>query len=621
MSIEVRSRPYRKNFSGNPVYYELYSANAAADNSIVFEIKVMYKAIGGVYTEVITLPWAHTNGTAKIDVKDILHSQLEYGIPPFFDDEKTIWECTSQSGYFYLQFREITTLNPDPSWDDSEKDYECFILKGGINYFKHRGNNYWVNYFEPNNPFLTWQLSGRLAAVDERMYLAWLGVSNAAGLSSRVKIYYVDGTSSAYQDYGFPSSNMDVVYYIPVGCRQLDLENVDAAKQIWYWTVQVVDVNDNTAYSELFKFELDNRFDSSYILHKHHYRNSLGGLDSYRVLGDVEKKLEYDFTQNSKTVTPDYYNGSVIQPQVNTSDNKERQPNTGNIGDLSKEEQDRLRDAFVNRETYQEIDKKWIPLIVTIKSSRLYKAGVNGDSRFSLAIEWEFAYEGGEYYTPLNAPLGDGVFTSNVCRAYLTPMTVARDPLNGGWGIQVTENDPQNASEKYRYRVIKNSDGSVVVDWTEVFYNVLPNFNVPDDSGVYTLETQAICTNTIYGKKSTVQFDSTTAGGGGTGGGGGSIGGGGGNSILVNDTGFSGSFTIKVNGVEVASGIIGAYNTYVFDTPANDGATVDVLLTDFTPSIVGLMSNGASYSPSETTAVLWRFTAVDIVDGMTITID
>src|ERR1051325_5153059 len=159
MAVVVKRRPYEFSWSGNPIHYRLYSAEAAADSSIFFEIKVMFKNIADAgYSDVVTLPYYPVAGQADINIQDIIDSKLEFQLPAFDVNEKLFTEAPKQTGNFYIQYRQLSVAVPDPSWSDSEKDFARYAIKGGIDYFKWRGNNFWLNYFiAPNYPFFTWQ--------------------------------------------------------------------------------------------------------------------------------------------------------------------------------------------------------------------------------------------------------------------------------------------------------------------------------------------------------------------------------------------------------------------------------------------------------------------------------
>lgn len=267
MAIEVKKRPFYYNFSGNPVFYQLYSALAAADATVYFQYRVKYKTVGGVYAATKEFDYTPVNGIANIDIKDILDSVLEYQLPKFSGTEIDIWEAEKQTALFYLEFREITTVSTDPSWDVSEGYFQCFVVKGGINYFKYRGNNFWLNYFGSLTadpvPFLTWQQSGRLAAINERMYLAFLNDTSVAPdkIEAWVKGYFTDGTSAVMF-----RKVMDAVkgkiYYIPAGAGQWDLVAQVPLKTIHRWSIQVMDITLSeitpVQLSKEFVYEADN---------------------------------------------------------------------------------------------------------------------------------------------------------------------------------------------------------------------------------------------------------------------------------------------------------------------------------------------------------------------------
>jgi hypothetical protein len=633
MAIEITKRPYEKVFSGNPVHYELHSTLAASDPDVSFEVKVRFKKIGPLYTyeDVVSLPYAPVNGYATVDLKEILDSILEFDLPQFAVDETTVWNTDKQTGKFYLQFREITPVNPDPNWDDSESAFESFVIKGGLSDFKYQGNNFWINFYDAVKPFLTWQPSGtrllkngktepvRLVAADERMYLAWLCSTGQAGSSIKARVFYTDGTTAnKVVGIGVSTPLIGTIYYLPCGCDQLGLNDVTPSKTIWYWTIQVVDVNDNTEFSEIFKYELDNRHDEIAITLS--YRNSLGGLDSQRVRGSVEKKLGYTYSELEKTIEPDYFSGHYFTPQKIISGNIEQLVYSGNLGTLRKEEQDRLRDAQMIRETWTVRSGKWVPLNIITKDFTLVK---NDDKRWSMPIEFTLGYAGSEYYTPDNIDLGEGVFVTNVCRAFISPLAVSRDAVTGddAWVMTAGENDPQNASDEYRFRVIKNSDGSVARDWEVVGWGLPIPFTLTNDTGFYTVEAQAICTNGVFGKKSSVVIDTTIgAPGGGSGGGTGT---GTTNSYIDNQTSFSGEWDVDVDfAAQSDNGSVGAGNTAPFNITVDPGTDIHIRiqLPDFTPSSVIIESGGVNYYPTTGGIITWTFDHVNIVDGIRITL-
>lgn len=618
--IEVKRRPYPYSFSGNPVHYRLFSELAAADDTIFFEVKVLYKLIADIdYTELVTYPYTPKDGFANIDIKDIINSILTFETPAFGADEKTPTEAPKQTGNFYIQFREITLANPDPSWNDSEKDYACIGIKGGISYFKWRGNNFWVNYFDVEKPFLTWQIRGRLASLTERMYLLWLNRTDLAAADIRIqgKLTYTDGSFVIVAPFAPFVNAKGNCYYIPAGCDQLFSAVVDAGKKIYFWEVAVYDYSDGdhpAAVTELFRYYADNRNDYNDITL--HYRGSLGSLDSSRIRGLVEEDLNFDFTEQDATYEPDYFSGDAIAPRRVVANGMERKIYKVDIGYLQKEEQDRLRDTNLNRNLLWEKNKKWWPYINLTPSQ---KQKDSNDQLWSFPLQFASAIDGDPYYTPDNVDLGDGLFTENVCLAYLFPVTIGIDdgsPGNKTVIINATEVDPQIASDQFRYRVLKQSDNSVQVNWTTKNIADLPlSFELPEDV-TYVLEYQSICTNNIFGKKSTAQFTTTPAAGVD-------------DSSLVNWLTSGSAFSIKVNDVVKDSGVIGAGPVGVgleLDSDASLAAIVKIVLTSIIPSSATIGSNGVTKG---TTSIALdglggctvTFEAIDIVLGVAMLIE
>jgi hypothetical protein len=614
MAIVIQKRPYQYCFSGNPVHYELFSDLAASDATVFLEVRLMFRNIGGAYVPSPAIPYNPVVGIATIDAQDLLDGLLEYDLPGFSVDEKDIWAAVRQTGEFYLQYREITATNPDPSWDDSEIDYERFVIKGGISRWKYQGNNFFTNYFNASepllpNPFLTWQARERMASLQERMYLLFLNITEVVALTVEAKVTYTDATSSVV-DTTLNGGVKSRCYYIPSGAAQWGLDLLNPAKSIHYWEITVKALGG--AVTESFRYYADNRWNYNDITLS--YRGSLGGLDSIRVRGVIEYGMDYNFSEQATTQSPDYFDGSYFTPQKVIKNSKEQVVYKGDLGFLKKEEQDRLRDIHLVRETWWEVGKKWWPMNIVTKNGKLR---TTQDTLFAFPLEFTHAHEGDNYYTPMSVNLGDGVFTSNVCKAMLTPMLVTVD-LSGADAVLTidgTEVDPQNASDRFRYRITRQSDGFIVSDWTEHVYADLPIINIHvGKNDTYLVETQSICTNTIFGKKSSQLVDTNPPAGGGGGGGTPVV-----NSSILNNTNLQGTYVIRYNAVYQTSGYVGAYNEQDFHLDDAADITVEIIL-GFSPPYVYLVSNGIQYYPSSNSGGTLIFEHVTVINGFQLNI-
>ncbi len=424
MAITVNKRPYERCWTGNPIHYLLYSAAAESDPTNYFEVRVRFKRQDeAAYSTVVTLPFTPVSGTAKIDIQDIIDGLLEHELP--YLPTASSWPSPNFSnkatGHCYIEFREITTAEPDPEWDDSEDAEEIFCIKGGISFEKWRGDNYWVNYFDTYKPFLTWRETGRLYAMDELLWLSWLNLTDTdlSYIKVRRTVYFTDGSTDV-DDIDCPVPENQIAY-IPAGYEQLQLGDIDNTKTVWYWEMQVVKVSTNPTepLSVVMKFELDNRND--YNDTHLHYRNSLGGLDSVRIRGVIEYTSQREFTQIEKIVLHDYFSGHYVNGRIGADNSNELLVYKGDIGHLGKEEQDRMRDIHLKREVWWARQEKWLPVMLLTSTQRFR---ISTDKLFTMPVEFCIASGGNYYYTPDNINLQEASeITGSPCTAVIGSLT------------------------------------------------------------------------------------------------------------------------------------------------------------------------------------------------------
>lgn len=407
MAIVVNKRPYDRNWSGNPIHYVLYSAAAEADATMWFEYKILFKRMDEAdYSEIITLIHKPVLGTAKIDIQDILDGLLEHELPyPLADNEyASPYLSQKATGHFYIEFREVTPLDGDNPFDDSEDAHLLFVIKGGINFTKWRGDNYWVNYYDPLKPFLTWAKNNSLHSLTERMYLAFLNLTDIieGNIQMRRTVRFTDGSEDvAYLN--CPVSQYYIVYF-PSGGAQLEIEEIDVSKTIYWWEMQLYHINPNPEepVSEAFRYYADNR--QNYNTITLNYRNSLGGIDNLRIRGVIDYTNDREFTQTERVVLHDYFSGHFINGRLAADNSSEIQVYKGDAGFLGKEEQDRVRDLHFKREVWWEQELKWLPVMVLTGSNRLR---LSSDKVFAFSVEFCIASGPEFYYTPQSVNLAE----------------------------------------------------------------------------------------------------------------------------------------------------------------------------------------------------------------------
>lgn len=611
--IVIQKRPYNYCMTGNPVMYELYSALATTNSNIYFEVKIRFcKANNVFFTDSITIPAYPVNGIARIDIKDILNALLTYDIPEFDVNEKLSTNATNQSGYFYIQYRELVPGITAPTFDDSESEYVKTIIKAGMNYFKYRGDNFWENYFNDANPFLTWQQSGRLASLTERMYLGFFLTMAlpswsipevvGPGLWQAMQVFYTDGTSSAVQYVEVAGNYQNAINFIPCGAEQWDLASLNPAKQIYYWKTRMeyTSASDGTktALNDWFTFYADNRNDYNQITLN--YRNSLGCMDSARVRGVIEKNLDYSFDQQDRTFLADYFSGDSITPARVIANSKENVIYKGDIGFLRKEEQERMRDMNLQRECWWEINEKWVPVMLLTPSLKMKSTE---DNLWSMPIEFKLAADGDKFYTP-DIDLGDRTFDTNVCSAEISDIVPTVD-TSGPTGEVSIMFDYTLGLTQYSYQVIGVHADPIVANTGDL---PLVITGLPLEAA-YIIKLRPICTGGIIGRVFTASFN--TIGDGGSGGGGT------GTSSIINNTPFTQIVIVKVEGVEVFNLLMGSGGIEEFSVADTPGAQVRVILEN-APVDGTLESDSVTYPYDVINSVEVRWNSVDIVGGMAI---
>jgi len=614
--ILIKARPYNINWSGNGIWYQLYSAAALADTGISFELRIMFKRSDSVvFNPSAAIPLIPYKGIASYNLQDHLNAELEFGIPQLLNDAQ-VTPVATQSGQFYIEVREVTSSTIDPAWDGSEIEYPRNVVKGGVPEFLFNNNGYWQTYFPATKPFLTWQFNGRLAGQDERIYLAWyqhpdIEVLPGGNYLYRLHIIYSNLTTAEI-DFPFIVVRGNV-HYLPVGANMLNLSALNPLLRIWMWSVEVLD-NSNPAapvkMSEKFNFELDNRPEYNDIALL--YRGSTGGLDTLRIRGVIESKTGYQQQQTGSIRKPYFEDGNKISASLYQLPSQESMLYTGDVGHLNKEEQDRLRDLYLHREIYQVKNKRWWPLNFSIKDFGLRKST---DMLWSLPIEFSLAADGDFFYAPKNMDFGTDYADRNVCDAIIENLAFEK-VFNVDRTICTVTVNYDVASESGQ--VVTKVQYKLSTDdiWKDLVYPyaVPLSFNLAANQFV-TVSFRAICPNSMGGivKRDIVDtippalpgdpippVD---------------------NSRISNFTGHLIIYYLRINGIMVGSGSIpdGGYTTGA--TADTAGATLIIQTPANTlGSLTLLESNGVGYYGLSAGPDVMQFNAVNIVNGFNLTL-
>lgn len=389
--ITLLERPYEVCFSRNPVVYKLQTDTALSTSGLKIDVRLLFRKFGANdFIQQIAISLVpDSSGIAEIDFSKVLDSLVDYSLPNITNGLPE--RAFDQVGEFYVEYREITTAAPNPSWITDSSTIR--VVKGGLPHEKWQGPNYFIN----NNGVLTWQKTGRLIGPTEKAWYSYLhlGTNNQANVAAKVNLYFTDGSvqtnavtinlpDTAVPKYG--------IYRIPVGA-QLALADLQPAKTIHYYTVRIA--ADSLNLTVEFKYIIDYR--ANYSKTTLYYINSLGGLDSIRLLGELGKKVGYDRQFTEKTLGGRYYSTTEIATMQENIKNIEQVTYSGSVGLMDDEDQyDRIRDLMISTKVQMIKFNRWAPVLVTTNSVDM---GTNSDPIKDFPVDFTPGYVN-ESYAP-----------------------------------------------------------------------------------------------------------------------------------------------------------------------------------------------------------------------------
>ena len=609
--IGIQRRPYAINLAGNSVLYQLYDSEAVIDNTYTFEVKVFFarNEEGLAPAEIATIPLTPFNGVAYIDIADLLNCQLEFYIPNPVTAGAQVTGL--QSGKFYIHYRRVSSSNTNTAWNTSEEQNVCNIIKAGVHPYMWKGNNFFINYFPANKPFLTWQQRGRLTALTEPLWLSWLNL-NLAGTHSlkvSIQITYTDTTTDTINYPIADPIKQYFIYYLPAGAAMLGLHTLNTAKTIGYWDVFIVDLN-GTLLSEIYRYYNDQRndYNQKFLV----YRNSLGGLDTVRIRGVIETSITLD-GQDVEMTTDASWSFNTTLPRFDASTPHREMPlYKGDTGYLTKEEQDRLRDLFLNRDIYMAQGGRLLPVKITTKQ---YKLRATSDKLFSMSVEWMLADSGSLFYTP-GISMGDG--QNNFIN--LNDIDLGDGQSNGVCGVNliltagaIVEYVGPNATVTFIWTAIGGTAKKLqykipgyVTNWTDIAFSSNGFFKYTVLSGVaVTINMRSVCDNDSYGTiaTKTIQTGASVTP----------------NSTIRNNTGLPFTYVLLRNGTQICSGTIqpGEYDSFYIGGLSS--ADYDLQITGVQPASVR-MDTGLANKNGQINGQNVHWDNILVNKGITITV-
>ncbi len=273
-------------FSKNPIWLSLQATNVIAKENLSFVCEVFleqaYKSENFAKIYESEQP-GKINGSTDFNVEQVLNSYLDSRVPAF--NEMIVKQVSEAFKRFYLQSFEKFGTPPEPSATTQVETF--YVLFGGLSEQEFAKQTFFQSYLDSRRPFLSWQPIGIPLASDQHAYLHFVANNPSFNtLVLRATVYYDDDTNVESNVKTVNNVGPFEVYRFPAGLTQLQLQNLNPAKKIKSYSLQLFS-GANEA-SQVRTYEV--------ITPKAHFKrllflNSLGGWDSLLCFGRGKRTL------------------------------------------------------------------------------------------------------------------------------------------------------------------------------------------------------------------------------------------------------------------------------------------------------------------------------------------
>lgn len=397
-------------FSGNPLVFSwaitpFAAAMINADVHVIITVLVEDDPGSSNYIEAKkTKVFPDINGVVTIDVADIVDAWLKYFTPP--PDADTLVNGKPQTRGFIVQPRVFVGTVQQAYVDNPDKS--IFGVKGGIPYeyipdlTRYKRDNISPSTLEKEG--LQFFDDEERVFPDDIFFITFLkdfGFSLAFYYDIE---YLLDGeyetASGLIKESAYNGSGK--VVFFPAGFNQLALQDELPADAIpikytirvtHKWTVDVTDY-EGPVLSETFIIDHRKFYNTYQLL----YRNSLGGLQPLRLLGQVDFEAAYSGESVKQVQQPSHILDKNLLPLERIEFPEEQPKFIGNTGFISKFESDRMRDLFLSKEVYLVKDNRFVPVIVNKSNAKFYS---NNDSLYNIEFEFRHAFTNHFFSPPI----------------------------------------------------------------------------------------------------------------------------------------------------------------------------------------------------------------------------
>lgn len=370
----------------------IYTIKAYTKNADTFppanEILIITESAYTFFTSWKLKP--NSDGKVYLPINQYIDSLLNFSLPT-----ESISKDQGQTCKFYLISREVTDAEPESNFTNTEASKPRLAIKGGIEQHRYARNNFFINYFDVVKPFFTWQPSFRMVWVDQPLYLSVF--SKTGTLNGCVLRITYRSTANVETIANIDLTQEGYIIHIKTDPESLGIPTAE----LYWWEVSILKDDDVIVSGYRYYKNYDPVYNSTDLISF----NSLGGLDSIRLTGEIASGIERNNQDAEGGFKTDEWSAIVKSHQSSQIGITYRRTFKGDVGyQRTIEEQESLIGILLSPLIYRIIDSRFVPVIINQKSLQLRK---NTDKLVSFPVEGANSGED-EVFTPEHIDLGLG---------------------------------------------------------------------------------------------------------------------------------------------------------------------------------------------------------------------
>jgi hypothetical protein len=385
-------QPYSVSFTGNAMPY-LFAVQpygtVEKQQDIRLQVKVMVEAAANVWDEVFNQQYYPNDaGTVLVDVAQVLAPYLQYFTPPPFL-QKPVLASGHRKKYRvdYLLIQDNNIVQALQSTPDA------IAIKGGMAMEHWHSSEFFTDVIAGQKKALLYGSTS--TGIDELRFLYWIyPYADNSPQTVYIDVLLNNGTVLYESLADVVTAPLWGVCCCPAGFTQLNLGAlVPDVEEIVSYTIRVDNAAALNAVAPV-TYTLNHRYFKQPVTLL--YRNSAGGIDTQRLLGQVDFKTEIALTNAQRSLTPDYLQNSIMDAELTQPDTEETVLQEGHTGFINRPQAQALRDLFLAPQKWELYNNTLLPIAWDGKNIAFYN---NADNLISIAIAWRRAFTN-NFFTP-----------------------------------------------------------------------------------------------------------------------------------------------------------------------------------------------------------------------------